>query len=109
MESHTSIFNFVPPSSKLESHLVVVGVALGGDMAMYSEEPAAEGATGLALDTSEEYCVPPSSMSPAWRAASATSAAPPGAAVPPHSTGVYCTPMTGPECVRLWEIGGGGG
>ena len=42
-------------SYQLASHLVVVGVALGGDMAMYSEEPSAEGAAGFALDTSEEY------------------------------------------------------
>ena len=36
------------------SHPAVVGVALGGDMAMYSDEPSVA-AVGLAFDTSEEY------------------------------------------------------
>ena len=47
------------PLVLLWSHLVVVFVAWGGDIAMYSEDPpaaAAEGTTtGLAFDTREEY------------------------------------------------------
>ena len=73
------------------AYLVEDCAVWGGDMAMYSEDPAA--AAAAALDTSEEYCVPPSITSPWFDT--------PIPAFPPHSTGVYCT-ATGPECVRLW-------
>ena len=61
-------------SHKLRTHLVAVGVALGGDMAMYSDDPPA--AVGMALDTSEEYWVPPSMTSPGLASGSPTTIGP---------------------------------